>query len=472
MREYITAEDVEAAHRAGKTEILIGPEDVVTAMAAEAAEHYGIRIGTGNIPAAPAEDKGFVPGFAQKGAPAAGRRPEPPFDLESWRRHFPILEHFVHVANCSQAPQSTFARDAALAYLESWNRMGMDWEAWMAEVQVAKAEFARLIHAAPEEIAMGTSVSELTSAVASSLPLGTARRKVVVTDAEFPTVGLIWQAHRKYGLEVDFVPVSDGVIDPEAYDRVVDEKTLLTSACHTYYYNGFRQDLAEIIPRIHAKGSLVFVDAYQSLGTAPLDVKALDVDFLASGNLKYLLGVPGIAFLYLKPEIVEHLHPAMTGWFGQENPFAFDMHRFQYARDARRFDSGTPPVPTAYIARSGMEIINRVGIENIFQWTNTLSEYCLQGAEARGLEVASPTDIRYKAPNTAIRVPGDSHEFELALRDMCVIASARNDVVRIAPHFFITLDEIDYVLDCYVKILQGGIPPREGCAGKKCWNLA
>ncbi|MBW2027870.1 MAG: aminotransferase class V-fold PLP-dependent enzyme [Deltaproteobacteria bacterium] len=493
MRNIVTGEDVEIAIRSGEREIVVGPDDIITSVAHEVAERGGIRFvraeGSAHGEASP--DEGTTPkGTAEASSAPSGldlqvgerARAEqipqreassvPPFDMDWWRKQFPILEHYLHVANCSQAPQSTFTREAAMEYLDSWNQMGMDWERWMEEIHYAKEEFGRLINASPGEIAVGTSVSELTSTIASSLPLDRERNKVVVTDAEFPTVGHVWLANRKYGFEVDFIPVKNGIIEVDDYDRYVDEKTIITSACDTYYYNGFRQDLSRIIPKIHEKGSLVYVDAYQGLGTHALDVKALDVDILASGNLKYLLGVPGIAFLYVKKEIIEYLQPAFTGWFGQENPFAFDIHNFIYATDARRFDNGTPPVPTAYIARAGMGIINRVGVENIYRWTNVLSEHCLRGAMERGLDVASPTDLSIKAPNTAIRVPGDSHEFELALREKGVIASARSDVVRIAPHFFITLEDIDYILDCYAELLKKKRNGQRLIYGKmKVWNL-
>lgn len=472
MKTILTGDDIDLAYRSGKKEIHIQPDDIITSVAQEKAEEYGIRLLAQST--SPSKSGSLTP--AEKGenffSPSPDRLDAPPFDIDYWRRQFPILTKYIHVANCSQAPQSTFTHNAAIEYLESWDHMGMDWDRWMDEVNQSKAEFGKLIHAEPEDIAVGTSVSELTSAVASALPLNTSRKKIVVTDAEFPTVGLIWQAQQKYGFQVQFLPVKSGVIDPEDYDRYVDQNTIITSACDTYYYNGFRQDLKKIIPKIHEKGSLVFVDAYQGLGTHPLDVKELDIDFLASGNLKYLLGVPGIAFLYVKKELVEYLHPSLTGWFGQENPFAFDIHRFVYAQGARRFDNGTPPVPTAYIARAGMKIINSIGIENIYRWTTALSEHCVKGALARGLELASPTDLSIKAPNTAIRVPGDSHDFELALREKGVIASARNDVVRVAPHFFITREDLDDVLDAYVEVLCQDPNARIPCDKKKCWNLA
>jgi len=492
MRNIITGEDVEIAVRAGKKEIVFGPEDIITSIAHETAEKQGIRFVTGKVPVSGESSAtfslgSFVPASLSEhglnqgadrntGAGAAlsslsDLGTAPPFDMDYWRKQFPILENAIHVANCSQAPQSTYTRKAAMEYLDNWDQMGMDWDRWMEEIYFAKEEFAKIINASPDEIAVGTSVSELTSAVASSLPLNADRKKVVVTDAEFPTIGLVWQAHQKYGFEVQFIPVKDGIIDINDYDRYVDENTIITSACDVYYYNGFRQDLKKIIPIIHEKGSLVYVDAYQGIGTHPLDVKELDIDILSTGNLKYLLGVPGIAFLYVKKEIIEYLKPAFTGWFGQENPFAFDVHNFIYAKDARRFDSGTPPVPTAYIARGGMEIINTVGVENIYHWTNLLSEHCIRGAMARDLEIASPLDLSMKAPNTAIRVPGDSHDFELALRERGVIASARSDVVRIAPHFFVTFEDIDYILDCYAELLNKGTTNQLTFGKNKVWDL-
>jgi selenocysteine lyase/cysteine desulfurase len=473
MRTFITGNDIEVAHAHGQQEIVIGPDDTVTAVAREVAAKRGVRIvqrgaaSPDGVPSAPpaaprrpptASPSVTIP--TARGplgiAPSPASADRPAYDLDGWRRKFPILQHHVHLANCSQSPQSDFTREAAQAYLHSWDQMGMDWDQWMEEIALTKAEFARLINADPSEIAIGTSVSEITSAVASALTFQAPRNKVVVTDAEFPTVGHVWLAHQKYGARVQFVPVTNGTIEVAEYDRYVDESTLITSICDVYYYNGFKQDIDAIIPRIHARGSLVYLDAYQGIGTHPIDVKALDVDFLSSGNLKYLLGVPGVAFLYVKPQLVQHLMPAVTGWFGRQHPFAFDIHKLDYASDARRFDNGTPPVVTAYIARAGMRVINEVGPAQIQGWLDRLGQRCIEGADARGLEVVSPRDIRRKGGTTAMRVPGSSHDVELALRGKQVIGSARADVIRFAPHFFTRLEDIDYALDRLVEVLRPG----------------
>src|SRR6185503_1388762 len=235
----------------------------------------------------------------------------PGYDLDGWRKRIPLLSSLIPLNNCSQSPQCAVTRAAAERYLASWNGAGMDWDAWMEEVRRAKAEFARLINASPDDVAIFGSVSEATSAVASAIDFNGPRKNVVVTEAEFPTIGHVWLAQERRGATVKWVPVSDeGVIELSAYDSVLDENTAVVSACHGYYLNGALQNLGAIAERAHANGALLYVDAYQSLGTVPVDVKAANVDFLASGNLKFLMGVPGVAFLYVRRDVAERMEPA------------------------------------------------------------------------------------------------------------------------------------------------------------------
>jgi selenocysteine lyase/cysteine desulfurase len=375
----------------------------------------------------------------------------PGYDIDAWRRQIPLLETCIPMNNCSQAPQTDATRAAAERYLDSWNTSGMDWDAWMAEVALAKAEFAKLIGASASDIAVFSSVSEAASAVASALDLGSGRTNIVVSEAEFPTVAHVWLAQERRGARVSWVPVRSGSIDPAAYDAVVDERTALVSACHGYYMNGFIQDAARIAIRARHAGALTFLDAYQTLGTIPVDVRALGVDFLASGNLKFLMGIPGIAFLYVKPEIVESLHPSVTGWFGRANPFAFDAKSLDWSPTASRFDSGTPPVINAYVARAGMEIINAIGPANIRAWDEVLGRRLIDGGRSRGLTLHGSDDMAHKTATTAF-VVRDSHAVESAMRARGVLPSARGEAIRLAPHFFNTIDDVDRALDLLAEL--------------------
>ncbi len=376
----------------------------------------------------------------------------PAYELSALRSRIPILATMIPMNNCSQAPQTTATRAAAERYLDSWNARGMDWDAWVAEIDAAKREFARLINASADEIAVFSSVSEATSAVASALDFTSARPKVVVTEAEFPTIGHVWLAQESRGARVEWIPVCDGRIDATEYDRLVDDRTTIVSATHGYFLNGFKQDLPRLVTAAHARGALLYVDAYQTLGTVPVDVKALGLDFLAAGNLKFLMGIPGIAFLYVRRDLAARLEPTITGWFGRANPFAFDVKHLDWSPTTSRFDTGTPPIVNAYVARAGMEIINEIGVGAIRSWLEVLGQRLIDGGRARGLELLGTDDMAHKTATTAFLVD-ESHVVEEKMRERGVIASARGPVIRLSPHFYNTLDDVDTALDALASVV-------------------
>ncbi|MFV2007785.1 MAG: aminotransferase class V-fold PLP-dependent enzyme, partial [Longimicrobiales bacterium] len=378
--------------------------------------------------------------------------PTPSYDIDSWRSKIPLLQSTIPMNNCSHAPLLDGVREAAERYTASWNEDGMDWDAWVGEVEAARRSFAGLIDADPEDVAVCASVSQAVASIAGALDYSGSRKTVVASMAEFPTVGHVWLAHKKLGARLRWVAVADGEVPLDGYRSAVDDDTLIVSACHGYYQTGFKQDLDAIVGIARAKGALLFVDAYQTMGTHPIDVTALDVDFLASGNLKYLMGAPGIAFLYVKREIADRLEPTLTGWFGRKNPFAFTVDALDWADGARRFDMGTPPISGAYVARAGMDAIAEVGPAAIRDWTQVLSGRLIEGGRARGLELLGPDDPTRKTPSNAFSCPGDSHRAEVLMRERGVLASARGPAVRLAPHFYSTLDDVDAALDALAEV--------------------
>lgn len=377
----------------------------------------------------------------------------PPYDISSVRARIPILAHAIPMNNCSQAPLTDATRAAAERFLDSWNRAGMDWDAWIEEVEACRRAFARMINASPDEIGVVSSVSHAASVVATAIQFDRGRDVVVASGAEFPAVGQVWLAQARRGATVRWVPVRDGFVDVTDYDQAIDERTAVVSAAHAYYLNGFVQDVRAINAMARARGALAFVDAYQSLGAVTIDVKALEVDMLASGTLKYLMGTPGIAFLYVRRELIERLEPLVTGWFGRVNPFAFDAAALDWSPTASRFDAGTPPLFSAYVSRAGMEWLHHAGGENVHRWTQHLSNRLLDGAQARGLAVHGRGGAAPKAPTTAI-VCSDSRTVEARLRERGIIASARGPVIRLAPHFYNTLDDVDRALDALAAVLR------------------
>jgi selenocysteine lyase/cysteine desulfurase len=378
--------------------------------------------------------------------------PVPPFDQSLWRRRIPILSSHVLMNACSHAPQSDATREAAESYLHSWNTRGMDWDGWMADVQGARRAFAQLVNADEDSIAIFGSVSDATSAVATAIDFARGRDRALVTEAEFPTVGHAWLAQERRGARVDWVPVTSGTVEAGDIAARLGDNTAVLSVSHGYYLNGAMQDLTDVAQLAHDRGALVYVDTYQTAGAVPIDVKATNVDFLAAGCLKYLMGIPGIAFLYVKPSLLATLEPLMTGWFGRVNPFAFDTRTLDWAPTARRFDMGTPPILNACIARAGIEMVNSIGVPQIRAWHEVLSARLLAGAQSRGLTVHGTTDVRHKTASTAC-VVADAGAVEAAMRKQHVLASARGPVVRLAPHFFTTLADVDRALDVLASIV-------------------
>jgi selenocysteine lyase/cysteine desulfurase len=164
------------------------------------------------------------------------------------------------------------------------------------------------------------------------------------------------------------------------------------------------------------------------------------------------MGVPGVAFLYVRRELIDRLHPTVTGWFGRANPFAFQVNRLDWSPTASRFDTGTPPIASTYVARAGMSIINSVGPRKIRAWVEVLGQRLIDGGMDRGLTIHGTTDMARKTATTAF-VVNDSHAVEVAMRRAGVLPSARGPVIRLAPHFYNTIEDVDVALDVLTAVI-------------------
>lgn len=375
--------------------------------------------------------------------------------FSSYRRLFPILERTVQLSSCSQSALSLPVRRAIDEYLEVWATRGADWGYWMEQVALARAEFARMIHAETEDIAVLGSVSDAASAIASALRFEGERREILTTTLDFPSVCHVWLAQAPRGAQVRFVQAEPGNRNATGpITAAIDDRTALVSVSQACYYDGQRVDIAAVGRAARRHDALQFVDAYQSAGAIAIDVREQKVDMLAAGAQKYLLGIPGIAFLYVRPELAQRLTPTVTGWFGRVNPFAFDPAGLDFAPNAGRFNTGTPPMMCASVARASMQLINEIGVPAIEAYLAQLSEVALEEAARLGLPVASPADIAAKGANTAIRVPGDAAQVEARMLEAGYVVSARNDVIRIAPHFYNTAEDVTGALRTLARLVR------------------
>jgi len=302
------------------------------------------------------------------------------------RGEFPIFEHTTYLNSCSQGALSTRVRRAYREYLDGWDRNGADWEHWVERTEAARGGFARLMRAEPAEIAVTTSVSQGVSAIVSALPFERGgRTRIVISEYEFPTVGQIAHAQELRGAEVVHVrPEPDGSIPPERFAEAVDERTALVCCTTISYRTGHRHDVTEIARIAREHGALCLADSYQAVGAIDLDVRALGVDFATGGTVKYLLGSAGLGFLYVRSGLLPGLLPTQTGWFADEDIFAMSIADYSPHATARRFDSGTPPVPSLYPGVAGVQIIAEAGVPAIEAHVSSLVDRLLAGlGEAR-----------------------------------------------------------------------------------------
>src|SRR5688572_11120726 len=274
-------------------------------------------------------------------------------DFVALRREFPLLEHKTYLNSGSYCALANSVKAAFESYMQDRLEVGANWDVWVTKNEAVRSLMARLLRAAPDEIAVTASASAGLNALATALQFSGDRNKVVISDFEFPTNAQIWHAQEPRGARVVHVRrEADGYIPPEAFARVIDEQTKLVAVTHVCFRNGARLDIPAIVRLARAKGAMVLLDCYQSVGSVDIDVKALDLDFAVGGMLKYLLGTAGIGFLYVRDSLVRSLQPIHTGWFAQENIFAMDITANRPASTARRFESGTPAVVNCYAAEA------------------------------------------------------------------------------------------------------------------------
>jgi selenocysteine lyase/cysteine desulfurase len=367
---------------------------------------------------------------------------------EAVRDRFPIFEHTTYVNACSQGALSSDVRAAYEEYLAGWDEHGAEWEHWVERAEAARAAFARLVHAQPDEVAVVTSVSQAVSSVVSALDLA-ARPKLVISEFEFPTVGQIAHAQELRGAEVVHVrPEPDGTIPPERFAEAVDERTALVCCTTVSYRTGHRLDVGEVARIAHERGALVLADSYQAAGSVPLDAPALGVDFLTAGTVKYLLASAGLAFLYVRGGLLGGLLPTQTGWFADEDIFEMQIGRYRPHATARRFDAGTPPVPNIYAGLAGMALVERAGVEAIAAHVRGLNERLLAGLDELGATVATPRSS-YGAL-VCVRST-DPHALVAALARDRVVTSSRDRNLRISAHLYNVEEDVDRVLEALAR---------------------
>lgn len=372
-------------------------------------------------------------------------------DWEATRTEFPMLARKTYLNTCSLGALSRASREAVIRFLDLWEEHGASawYRIWLGEVQATRERFARLIGAGADEVAILPNVSSALCALASA---GPAAGNVVCAAMDFPTIPYQW--HAKPGVEVRLAASEDGVRTPlSAYDALVDADTRWVATSHVFYTSGAIQDARALATLARRRGARLLLDAYQATGQLPTDVKALGVDAYVSGGLKWLLGGPGIAYLYVRRELHASLSPTVTGWFAHADQFAFDARAFRPHADARRFEAGTPALAAVYSGGAGLDLIQKLGPEAIRARTSELVRDLYERLQGAGYALATPERDEERAGIVMVRL-ADPPKVVAALRERGILVDHRPGRVRVSPYFYNTHAENERFVSELAKVAK------------------
>jgi kynureninase len=378
-------------------------------------------------------------------------------DLDTIREEFPILEKCVYLISNSLGAVPRQVRGDLLAYYNLWSGQGVSaWsEEWWDLARRVGDLVATLLHAKKNSVAMMTNATEAHWIALSTqfLSKDRSRTKIIMTDHDFPSSlyavqkisdFMEWsvqvvRSYGKPGIDVDLI-----------LDHI-DDRTLCVATSHVYFKTAYVQDIAMIAEHARRQGAWTVIDGYHAPGCIPVDLSELGVDFYIGGCLKWLCGGPGNAFLYVRPDLASRIQPSLTGWLAHKSPFMF-AEDMVYTQGSYRFLSGTPPIPSLYTARSGLEIINTIGVSQIRQKSISQTQQIIENSKKRNFDVYSPEEDVRRGGAVSVHLP---HAFQVkqALEKRQFKVDFRKgkqkepDVIRIGPHFYTKDDEIRSLFD-------------------------
>ncbi len=302
---------------------------------------------------------------------------------------------------------------------------------------------------------MHQNVSVCESIVASCLDFSGRRNKVVYSSMNFPSVMYVWEERRRAGARIEVVPSEDGItVDTQRLVDAIDDATAAVPISHVLFKSAYIQDVPAVVEKAHRVGAVVILDVYQSAGTVPLDLTALNVDFATGGSVKWLCGGPGAGYLYVRPDLQDLYEPAVTGWAAHLEPFAFEPGAIRYARGIARYLHGSPSIAPLFQALPGYEMIAEMGVEAIRAKSVRQTSRMVEAARSRGWKVNSPLKAEKRGGSVVIDV---SHAHAVAaelVRRRFLVDYRPGAGIRIAPHFYTTDEECESTLDEIAKILD------------------
>jgi len=340
-----------------------------------------------------------------------------------------------------------YADEWALRGVRAWH------EGWWEIGRTTGDLLAPILGARRGTISMHQNVTVAQAIVGSCFRYDGPRRRIVMTDLEFPSNHYLFEGFRRYGAEIVYVPSPDAMrIDLDRLLGAIDERTILVPLSLVLFKSAFITDVRAVIEKAHRVGAHVIVDAYQAAGTVPMQLDAWEADFAVGGSVKWLCGGPGAGYLYVRPDLAERLEPGFIGWAAHDTPFAFETGKPRLAAAPERFQSGTPNVPSLYAARAGYEIVAEIGVDTIRRRSLTLTRRLMDAAQTAGFRLNTPAADHERGGSVIIDVPDGARVADELLRRDVIIDHRPGAGIRMAPHFYNTEEDVDRAMRTLVDI--------------------
>ena len=376
-------------------------------------------------------------------------------NLENIRQEFPVTQELIFFDHARVAPLPERVRKVVTGFVDEATRFGTaHYETWMAGIEQSRKSFARLINAGTDEVAFVKNTSEGLSIVANGLDWKSGDN-VVIPDIEFPANVYPWWNLKRLGVETRMVHAIEGRVLFDDLVKQVDARTRLISISSVECNSGFRPDLNRIGAFCKEKGILFCVDAIQSLGLLPMDVKRDHIDFLSADGHKWMLSVEGLGGFYISKDVLEKVYPVTVGWGNMVNAENFMDYEFAFRPGAQRFEEGSPNTMSIHAFGSALDLLMETGIENIEKQVMALGDTILEQLQRRGLKVYSSTRPEERSGNIAFVMNQDVSRLDEWMLGNKVKLTVRDGLVRLSPHFYNSEDEILKFFDLLDMYLKG-----------------
>ncbi len=369
--------------------------------------------------------------------------------LVEWRSEFPTVESTLYFVSHSLGAMPRGVEEELRRYAQAWKTRGIRaWdEGWFALPTQIGDLIGAILNAEPGTVSMHENVTSAQAIALSAVDFKPPRNRLVCTAEDFPSVLYLYEGLARRGAEIVRVPARAGRRVEEAdVVAAIDERTAVVAISHVLFRSAQVLDLAPIVRRAREAEALTLIDAYQAVGTVPVDVRASGADLLTGGSIKWLCGGPGASYLYASPRVRGRLEPALTGWMAHERPFDFDSGPVRRDPGARRFWTGTPAIPAFVAAKTGYQIVARIGVEAIREKSLRQTARMIAFADEFGLKVASPRDAATRGGTVVLDVPGSDAACAALLASDVLLDFRPGVGLRLAPHFYTRDDEVDLVM--------------------------